>query len=148
MASQKSKPKRGSRRTMAHERGMSAWLITWEETGPAKPAREKIAAILNPRWSSERVRQIVELLHHAKQYSLSELAGYANNYAFNPYPAEYERVEGVRHTGYISCGHNPHLYARLVKDLKIQGSYGDEVVTWTEEPPKAPSWWRRRLTSA
>jgi hypothetical protein len=133
---------------VAHERGMSAWLVTWNGTGPQKPARDRIAAILNPRWSSERVRRIVEVLHNVTNYSLGEQAGYANNYAFNAHPAKYERVDGVQHLGFITCGHNPYLFARLVPDLKIQGRREQEVVTWTERKPQVPPGWKRRLTSA
>jgi len=68
---------------------MTAWLLTWEHTPrPQPPARDRIAAILNPRWSAERVQCIVGVLHNAKCYTLSEQAGYANNYTFNPYPAD------------------------------------------------------------
>ena len=143
------KKHRTRKRQLLHERGMSAWLLTWEfGPGRQRSARDRIAAILNPRWSSDRILRIVEVLHNAKNYSLTEQAGYANTYAFNPYPAEYLRVNGVRHLGFITCGHSPWLYARLVTDLKIQGPRGKELVTWTESKPQGPPGWRRRLTSA
>jgi len=137
------------RRKLAHERGMSAWLLTWGcGPGRQRPARERIAAILNPRWSSDRIQRIVEVLHNTKNYTLSEQAGCANNYAFNPYPAEFVRNDGVRQLGYITCGHNPWLLARLVTDLRIVGSPRGEAVTWTERKPQGVPVSKRRLTSA
>jgi hypothetical protein len=123
------------RKTLAHERGMSAWLLTWEfHAQKPRPARERIALILNPRWTSESVLRVVEVLHHSRFYALSEQAGYANNGRFNPLPAEYAKVGGVRYLGQITCGHHPNLFARLVDKLVIRGAHGEEDVTWQERP--------------
>lgn len=60
---------------------------------------------------------------------------YAKNRTFNPYPAEFERVNGVTWEGQITCGHNPWLFARLVDNLANTGEPDDEAtVVWTERP--------------
>jgi hypothetical protein len=134
-----------AKRKLAHERGMSAWLLTWEQHGVSgqKPARRRIAAILDPRTKSETVKTIVQTLHNASQYTLSEQAGFANRRMFDPYPAEYLRWDGTQFEGRIMCGHNPYLYARLVNKLKIIGRPGDEEVTWVDRP--LPESLQRRL---
>jgi hypothetical protein len=110
-----------------------AWLVTWEWEGAhAKPER-RIAAILNPRWSPDRVRKYVELIYVNSCYSHSERIAYAKNRSFNQYPAEFVSVNGVPWEGEIICGHNPWLFARLVDNLAATGEPDDEEgVVWTE----------------
>jgi hypothetical protein len=123
----------GSKRSI---KGITAWLVTWEWVGDhAKPER-KIAAILNPRWSPDRVREYVEFIYANSYYSISERIDYAKNRSFNPYPAEFMRVRGgVQWQGQIICGHNPWLFARLVDNLVATGESDDEdKVVWTERP--------------
>jgi hypothetical protein len=63
---------------------MKAWLITWEWAGEHAKVDEPIAAILNPRYSPQRVRDIVELLYVNGMYSLGERASYAKGKVFKP----------------------------------------------------------------
>jgi len=110
--------------------------VTWEWVGDhAKPER-KIAAILNPHWSPDRVREYVEFIYANSHYSISEQIAYAKNRSFNPYPAEFMPVRGgVQWQGQIICGHNPWLFARLVDNLVATGESDDEdKVVWTERP--------------
>ena len=106
---------------------MRAWLITWEWVGDHARVDDPIAAILNPRMSSERDRQIVEFIYVNSTYSLSERLQYANNRKFNPYPARFGLLEGLTWDGYIECGHNPWLFARKVSDLCTVIDDSDEV---------------------
>ncbi len=112
--------------------GISAWLVTWEHGGNhARPERE-IAAILNPRWSGERVRDHVEWIYANATFSLAERVAYAKHKSFNPYPAEFDRLRGAPWSGRITCGHNPYLYARLVDDLRVFHDDGEGSVSWKE----------------
>ena len=117
------------------QKGIVAWLVTWEWTGNhAKPDR-KIAAILNPHWSADRIRQIVEFIYANSCYSISEQIRYAKNRKLNPYPAKYTSIEGVPWEGQITCGHNPSLFARHVDNLAVTGEPDEEGgVIWTERP--------------
>lgn len=113
---------------------MAKWLVTWEWTGEHARVDEKVAAILDSRIGSERVRQTVELLYVNARYSLGERLAYAAK-KFNPYPAEYGTLGGAGWLGQITCGHNPWLKARLVDNLKVErGPDGKEQITWTERP--------------
>lgn len=120
----------------------SAWLITWEGTNPPKAQRKRIVSVLSGRTSSERVREYVEQLHIDLLYSLHEKFTYARNRKANPYPAEFVRIDGVQWGGRITCGHNPHLVARKVKNLRIvRGVQGVERLEWEEVPiPKKHPW--------
>lgn len=110
---------------------MKMWLVTWESINQEHRIKDKIAAIYNPRWSSDRVELAVELLHAASQYTVSEQLQYANNKKFNPYPANSYNSPGIPFR--ITCGHNPYLEARRVSNLKVTlDAEGNEVVSWTE----------------
>lgn len=113
----------------------SAWLVTWEGTSPPKRQSERIVSILNYRASCDRVLNQVEQLYVDHVYSLHEKMAYARRKSDNPYPAEYGRVKGVQWGGRITCGHNPFLLARPVKNLALQtGVNGKEILTWQEIP--------------
>ena len=111
---------------------MAKWLVTWEWAGEHARVDGKVAAILDSRNGSERVRQTVEILYVNARYSLGEhLACTAKR--FNPYSAEYGTLRGVHWHGEITCSHNPWLKARLVHNLRVErGSDGEEKTTWTE----------------
>ena len=118
---------------MGNNRKIVAWLVTWEWTGDHAKVENKIAAILNYRLLGENVRRIVELLYANNQYTLSERIAYAKNKKTNPYPARFDVINRKPWAGRIYCGHNPHLYARLVDDLVIKiDENGDEIPTWKE----------------
>lgn len=115
----------------------SAWLITWEGTNPPKAQRKRVVSVLSGRTSSEKVREHVEQLHVDLLYSLHEKVTYARDRKANPYPAEFVRIDGVQWSGRMTCGHNPHLVARKVKNLRIvQNAQGAEKLEWQE----LPSW--------
>ncbi len=113
---------------------MKAWLITWDWMGDAAAVADEVAAILNPRYSGQRVASIVEFLYAKRNSTASELAAYAGRAARNPYRSE-------RHfSGGITCGHNPWLHARIVHDLSVSTivETGIETITWTEPPLYKP----------
>jgi hypothetical protein len=116
-------------------RGISAWLITWEKFGGHVKKPRNIVAILNPRLGHQRVRELLELLYVNHVFTLSEKIGYAKNKIFNPYPAEYGSTNGIKWIGRITCGHNPFLEAKLVKNLIVSRKGNKEHITWVEIKP-------------
>ena len=113
----------------------AAWLVTWEGTSSPKPQNERIVSILNYRRSSDQVLKYVEQLYVDRLGSLQEKVTIARHRTNNPHHAEYVRVNGVQWQGEITCGHNPHLSARPVKNLVLhEGADGEEVLTWDEIP--------------
>lgn len=108
---------------------MNAWLVTWDWVQDAAAVADKVAAILNPRWSADRVACIVEFLYAKRTATASEIAAYASRPSRNPYRAERDSYGG------IICGHHPWLHARIVFDLKISENpeTGIETLTWTEQ---------------
>jgi len=117
----------------------AAWLVTWEGTSPPKRQSERIVSIFGCRVSSGRILEHVEQLYVDRLYSLHEKIAYARRRSDNPYPAKYVSVNGAQWTGRITCGHNPFLLARPVKNLNLyEGANGEEVLTWDEIPvPKS-----------
>ncbi len=119
----------------------TAWLITWEETGDhAEKSNHKIVSILNWRLSGETVRKQVEHLYVDSEYSLTERLAYARSTKNHPYPAQFERLDGMIWDGRITCGQSPFLYARLVGNLRVErDAKGHEKMAWDEiPPPKRP----------
>jgi hypothetical protein len=98
---------------------------------------DRIAAVLNSRLSGERVRRLVDILYANAMCTLSERLLYARNPRQNPYPASFTTISGVRYEGEIACGDNPFLRARLVEEIRVEGSPPEgEVLRWREpEPP-------------
>jgi len=107
---------------------MKAWLVTWDWSGDAAAVADEVLAILNPRWSVQRVSQCVELLYAVNTSCLGELATYARWRERNPYKAE--EFEGEK----IACGHHPYLYARKVSDLIVETDplTDLEIISWVE----------------
>ena len=131
----KGKTRRTRRASREDTVGISAWLVTWEHAG-ARALTLDVAAILDPRLSSDRVREIVEILHANRAYTYRERIGHANRRRFNPYPATFGAIGGVPWRGRIVCGHNPHLFARLVTRLRVEGANpGSKKLLWEERPP-------------
>ena len=118
---------------------MKAWLVTWKWAGEYAKVKNPIAIILNSRLSPQRVCEIVELIYVNRYYTLGERLKYSNNKKFNPYPAYYNRINGIPWAGEIFCGHNPHLFARKVEKLKIgKDENGNEILSWKELPKPDP----------
>ena len=121
-----------------------AWLVTWEWASDHAKRDDKIAAILSPRWSPDRVRQYVEWIYVNSYYTLSERIAYAKNRNSNPYPAKFNGCQDQ-----IYCGHNPFLFARMVDDLvAIEQTDGEEKVTWKRRPLPDFDEFRRRFDTA
>lgn len=116
--------------------GISAWLVTWEWAGDHAKSERKIAAVLNPHWFPDRVREYVEFIYVNSSYAISERIAYAKNRSFNPYPAQFMRLAGgIPYEGEIICGDNPWLFARRVDHLAATGEPDcEEAVVWTERP--------------
>jgi hypothetical protein len=113
---------------------MRAWLVTWEWTGDAAAVADKVAAILNPRWSSDHVAGILQFLYTKRFSTASELAEYARRPASNPYQAKTDLNSRIEYGGH------PFLFARLVDDLSVSQNPETliETITWTEPPIYGP----------
>ena len=108
---------------------MRAWLITWDNTSESAEIVDEIAAILSPRWSPERVSDLMEQLYALNTSNLGELAAYAKKPKSNPY-----RVTTIdNHTDMLVCGHHPWLYGRKVSDFTVvRDSAGFECASWRD----------------
>ena len=120
-----------------NKHGVSTWLVTWIGAGRESNWEGKIAAVLSPRLSSERVKEIVAVLYSTSVHPLADQIQWAKQPSSNPYKAQYGRLNGIPWEGEIFCGGNPMLEARLVDELRIED--GRKPV-WQERPrPKIPA---------
>ena len=94
-----------------------AWLITWESSSEdylADLNRPRVVAILNSVYSAHTIRTVLPVLFTSE----SKLTfGGKIGYSFRKQRCKWLRDEA----GSISCGDNPWLRARIVKDLYVQG---------------------------
>ena len=112
---------------------MNAWLITWEGTSPKITDENRIIGILGSRRSDSFVAELVEFIYLRNSSSVSEMAYIANRPKKKPFPAERTQIiNGVPHGERLICGHNPWIYARKVKNLKIAQDGDVEIITWKE----------------
>ena len=112
-----------------------AWLITWE--GSKVNKSQQVVNIFDSRISTQRVKDFLENYYIACHYSLFEKATYASNPSRkrNPYPAESAKLNGVPWHGQFTCGHNPFLFARIVKNLIVSiDKKKKEIISWEEMP--------------
>lgn len=83
--------------------------------------------MLNPRYSAEKVRSIVQALYiHGGRLTAGEML-----YHSQPYNklSKCWRVPLEE----IRFGYKPHLYARLVDNLRVESDRnGHEILKWTE----------------
>ena len=101
---------------------MKAWIVKWSWVGDHVAVEHPVVAVLSARLSPNSVRRIVELHYLIASSTLAEHLAFAryNNPAPMPYPAEFERIEGVVwEGGVITCGHNPFLEAFKADNVKI-----------------------------
>lgn len=113
--------------------GMNAWLITWENYKDPPP--EKVVAVLSSRRQDRYVAELLELFVSRTIYSVGELAYYANRKSKLVYKAQKPvGIHGVPHGERIFCGHDPWLYGRIVRNLKVRNdrSSDEEIITWQE----------------
>jgi hypothetical protein len=124
---------------MRIERLRSAWLVTWERVGTVIKTKKRIAAILDSRLSSDTVRKKIESMYLNRSPFISDRISYLRHKANNPYPAEYDSVDGINILSRIHCGASPWLFARLVDDLSVRVDKNHrEFITWTERPRPNP----------
>jgi|SRR5579864_129816 len=114
-------------------RKFKAWLVTWEWIGNHAKRDNKIVAVLDPRISPIRVRELVELLYLNIAYGIGERVYYALHRKRNPYPASFTDGQAMRWPPVIHCGDNPFLMAHLVKNLTVERHKdGTETATWQD----------------
>ena len=140
-------PWAGYNKRMAKKKGRKAWLVTWEWQGDhaAVEASDVVAAILKPQTGPENVKRAVELLYAAREYAAVDKLG---SLTHNPYPAEFGTIpvemrladgevvkQKVAYQNEIYCGHNPHLYARHVENLREKDAANPAAgLVWDEIP--------------
>ncbi len=124
------------RRKWRRNKGIKAWLLTWEHMGEHAAPDQTVAAVLSPRLSPYRVRDIAELLYANASYVPSERIEVAKSRKNTPYKAQFGEQYGASCTDQIYCGHNPWILARKVCNLRAEtDDEGQEDFVWDEIAP-------------
>lgn len=100
-----------------------AWLITWEWSGDHAKKTQKIISVLDYRIGDKRVKEYIEQIYADNYFTLEERVFYLKSPQKRPYYGKYNGRSDK-----IICGHNPYIYARLVKDILIDG----KIFHWKE----------------
>lgn len=115
-----------------------AWVIFWESIGEHKRINEdeKVVAILNCRFSGERIRFLVQQIYTTLWATQSEKVSFINDPECNPFRAQFGHRGSIPCQNIVRAGHNPFLCARLVQNLRvIDLGNGKEKVEWDEIRP-------------
>jgi hypothetical protein len=111
----------------------SAWLITWEAVPSYRLkdiGRPRIVSILKPQLSSTTIAKVLPVLFASEsRLTLTEKIGIS---FFRQQPDWLHKGR----TGF-SCGRNPYLWARQVRDLYVQShddAWDHQTLYWTEMP--------------
>lgn len=120
-------------------------MIEWHWIGDhAKvPERERVAAILNPRWSDSKVREIVEILYAAREAGHSSQLRYAHRPSSNPYRAQRGHPIAGK-PAVMTCGHNPFLMAGRADGVRpVETEDGERLeYTWRTWSAQAEANWK------
>ena len=108
---------------------MGYWLVTLTHDFMHAEEREEVLTILKHRLSPTTVARIVEHLYASRYATYFEQFKLAKNRKNNPFRARFDR-------DLVTCGDNPLLKAREVKNLAIENEVTAnglvETVTWLE----------------
>lgn len=112
----------------------------------APPRPSAVAAVLSPQTGPAAVASPLERLYAAFHFTPEEMLAALPPRGHNPCRAQHGQVsvsdsggrrEPIHDLGRITCGHNPHLYARLVDGLRPAarpGPDGERGLPWDERP--------------
>lgn len=120
---------------------MNAWLITWEYLGEHAASHQRFIAILSSRKHCSTVAEFVEFHYGINNLNATEMSYYANRRRELPFIIKNSAIiNDVPHADRITCGDNPHIYARKVSELTISrnNENNSETVRWKE--PKNMEW--------
>ena len=104
-----------------------AWLITWEWGNDSKAVVDKVITIINHRRAKDFISNLIEVIYDINTSNLRELGSYAKDKAHKPYKSKSDFNE------IITCGANPFIMARRIKDIEITiNSQQKEVIRWVQ----------------
>jgi hypothetical protein len=124
--------------TTKAKRGTTVWLITWI-TITSNDVNEEVAAILNPRWSPDRVAECVEFIYATREYTLSQRLRIAAGKWKDRPKAQWDHPHGVPWKGRMFFyGSGRDLCARTVHNFRIEEEPDGSEKTYWDEPAVPP----------
>lgn len=128
-------------------KGRRAWIVTYD--APRAPWRDRIfsrvepgqpLAVLNAQLSIQKVMLVVDAFVQSFIVEPDDLIDYL------PRGNAPDRARPAGWGQEITAGHNPHVEAFLVSDLRIvkDAGTGTSRFAFTRQPPAKPSWIQAR----
>jgi hypothetical protein len=107
---------------------MNAWLVTWEWMGQHAAVEKPLIAILDRRIGYARISDFVRWTYASSLSAYDWLdALKTRRFAYEPVRGT---VGGIPCDFEMSCGHNPWVFARLVKNVRVQGNGDGAKLCW------------------
>ncbi|MCK5563765.1 MAG: hypothetical protein KAJ07_00840 [Planctomycetes bacterium] len=116
---------------------MNAWLITWHWHGEHAKRKNTLVGIISSRRGEKFVADFVEQAYLMEMFTIEKIIHWANRKKERPYKVKkVEMINNIPHGERITCGLNPHIYARPVTDLKVVSDLENEIekISWKEPP--------------
>jgi len=138
-------PRKGSARKKSTERGMKAWLITWEGDVASLGGRCKVASVLSARMNKTEIKFALRVLFFSgNSFNLTDKMVHGTGEGKEA--AKWFTKPHSNSSQQFFYGHYPHeyLFARVVKDLHCEMSWQDHrehTLIWIE---KDGSWFLPR----
>lgn len=108
------------------KKGIKAWLVSWEWVGHHRKPDVQFVYVLNPRWASTRVRDVMEVV-----YANSEERSFYQRIDYLKKPKEIRlKIQNLGNR--ITVGSNPWLYGRVVNNLCVERTADASRLLWTE----------------
>jgi hypothetical protein len=108
----------------------AAWVITWGWFATTRKPHNLLLHIVPPQWGCGRVADYLKRLYmNSEFFPVSERFDF---FSLGEGWDNFLRLEGPR----ILLGHDPHLRASLVSELRTERdqSSGAQIVRWTQPP--------------
>lgn len=116
---------------------MNAWLITWKWHGEHAKIEKPLVGIISSRRGEKFIADFVEQVYLMETSTIEEIVRWANRKKDRPYKVKtVEIINNVPHGDRITCGLNPHIYARIVTDFKVVLDLDNKIekLSWKEPP--------------
>lgn len=108
-----------------------AWLITWEDKNNSSFSNDRVISIISSGVRSDKIATFIEQYYITNNYSLENKFFFSSKTKINPFPVVYAKTdEGLDYVRDMTCGNNPYIHARLVKNLKYSYKNSKEELSW------------------
>lgn len=114
---------------------MNVWLITWHWHGEHAKIEKPLVGIISSRRGEKFVADFVEQIYLMERTTIEKRVRWANRKKERLYEVKtFITINNVPHGDRITCGRNPHIYARIVTNFKVVSDLDNNIekLSWKE----------------